>query len=118
VVIGASDPAQPYGAAVPWPKASSGRAPARVFGAQAVLVSGIPVLYLERGGRSLLTVGEPDPDAIEEAVEGLAAWITADPSRRVLIERVDGQPARESPLSDALAAAGFRTDLRGLLLRA
>ena len=106
------------GAAVPWPKASSGRAPARVFGAQAVLVAGVPVLYLERGGRSLLTVGDPEDEAIELGVTGLAAWITTDPSRRVLIERVDGQPARESALSDVLAAAGFRTDLRGLLLRA
>lgn len=118
LVLGASDPAQPYGAAVPWPKASSGRAPARVFGAQTVLVGGVPVLYLERGGRSLMTVGDPSDEAVAEAVDGLAAWITADASRRVLIERVDGQPARESPLSELLAAAGFRTDLRGLLLRA
>ena len=52
LVLGAADPAQPYGAAVPWPRREgANRSPSRVFGAQVALVDGAPVLYLERGGR-------------------------------------------------------------------
>jgi ATP-dependent Lhr-like helicase len=119
VVLGAADPAQPFGAAVAWPaREGAARSPSRVFGAQVVLVDGAPVVYLERGGRSLLTFPEGGrPDARERAVGALAAWVTADRRRRVSIERVDGEPVFGSPLEPLLAAAGFQTDLRGMVLR-
>lgn len=118
LVLGAADPAQAYGAALPWPATVSGRSPARVLGAQVVLLDGEAVLYLERGGRRLLTLGEPSAERVAYAVGALAEWVLADRSRRVLLERVDGEPVRESPLAETLAAAGFREDLKGLLLRA
>jgi ATP-dependent Lhr-like helicase len=117
-VIGAADPAQAYGAALAWPEAGNGRTPPRVYGAHVVQVDGDAVLYLERGGRRLLTLGAPGPERIATALAALADWVLADRSRRVLIERVDGAPVRESPLAEALAEAGFREDLKGMVLRA
>jgi ATP-dependent Lhr-like helicase len=114
VILGAADPAQPFGAAAPWPATTTGRTPARVFGAQVVLLDGAPVLYLERGGRGLVTFGPPEPRWTEPALAALAAWMRADRGRRRAIERVDGAPAHESALLGALAGAGFRTDLRGV----
>jgi ATP-dependent helicase Lhr and Lhr-like helicase len=58
LVIAAADPAQPYGAALPWPRLVPGGArPTRVAGAYVVLVDDEPALYVERGGRALLTLG-------------------------------------------------------------
>jgi ATP-dependent Lhr-like helicase len=118
VVLGAADPAQPYGAALPWPKRQSNRGPSRVFGAQVVLLDGEPILYLERGGKRLLTLNEPSPRLLEVALEALAGWITADPRRRVAIETVDGEPVHTCPLAEPLANAGFRSDLKAMVLRA
>ena len=61
-VLAATDPAQPYGAALPWPKRDpeERRRPGRVAGAHVVLAAGEPVLYVERGGRGLITLVEPD----------------------------------------------------------
>ena len=59
LVLAASDPAQPFGASLPWPKREGGeRRPARVAGAYVVLVDQQPVLYVERGGRGLLTLAD------------------------------------------------------------
>jgi ATP-dependent Lhr-like helicase len=118
LVLGAADPAQPYGAATPWPRREGARSPSRVFGAQVVLVDGAPALYLERGGRGLLTFAGTDERALGRAVRALAGWVVADRRRRAAIERVDGEPVFGTPLEAVLLEAGFRTDLRGLVLRA
>ena len=118
LVLGAADPAQVYGAAVPWPPSGAGRTPPRVFGAHVVLSDGDATLYLERGGRRLITLGAPSPARLRAALGAVADWVLADRSRRLLIERVDGVPVRESALSELLVEAGFRDDLRGMLLRA
>ena len=118
VVLGAADPAQPYGAALPWPPREAGRGPSRVFGAQLVLIGGDPVLYLERGGKRLLTLGDPEATRLAAALGALAEWVVADPRRRVAIETVDGAPVHGGRLADALAEAGFRSDLKAMVLRA
>jgi ATP-dependent Lhr-like helicase len=121
LVLGAADPAQPYGAAVPWPRREAARSPSRVFGAQVVLVDGAPALYLERGGRGLLTFPDPEGDDARRLGAGLGAlagWILADRRRRAAVERVDGEPVFGSPLEGPLAEAGFRADLRAMVLRA
>ena len=119
VVLAALDPAQPYGAALPWPARESGGTPKRQAGAQVVLVDGGPALYLERGGKGLLMLAEPGDERLAVAASALARWVTSDRRRRVRIERVDGAPTAESPeVRDALLEAGFREDLRGLSLRA
>jgi ATP-dependent Lhr-like helicase len=83
-----------------------------------VLQGGLASLYLERGGRSLVTLRDADPAWLEPALEALAAWVAGDRRRRVALERVDGQPVFESPLEPALVAAGFRPGVRDLVLRA
>ncbi len=118
IVLGAADPAQPYGAAAPWPKREGARSPSRVFGAQVVLVDGAPALYLERGAKALLTFPERDERVLGRAVRALTEWVLADRRRKLAIERVDGEPVFGSPLESILTESGFRTDLRGLVLRA
>ncbi|MFN0090983.1 MAG: DEAD/DEAH box helicase, partial [Acidimicrobiales bacterium] len=118
LVLGAADPAQPYGAATPWPRRGGARSPARVYGAQVVLVDGAPALYLERGARGLVTFEGADEPTLALAARALAAWVLADRRRRASIERADGEAVFGTPLEGHLIDAGFRTDLRGLVLRA
>ncbi|MGH2358218.1 MAG: Lhr family helicase, partial [Candidatus Limnocylindria bacterium] len=120
-VVAAADPAQPYGAALPWPRgADDDRLPLqRAAGAYAVLVDGAPALYLERGGRSLFTLpAASDPGVADAAVAALASLLApAGPWRELRLERVDRLPPRESALAERLTAAGFGPSYRGWLLR-
>jgi ATP-dependent helicase Lhr and Lhr-like helicase len=113
LVLAATDPAQPYGAALPWPE-SSGR-PARAAGAHVVLVDGEPAAHLERGGRTLTTFDAATTNPAWAA--GLAGLVRDGRVRRLEIQRIDGAPARESPHADVLRAAGFVDGYRGLVLR-
>ena len=117
LVLGAADPAQPFGAAVPWPKRGTARGPSRTFGAQVVLMDGAPVLYLERGGKSLVTLRDIDPSWCRPAVAALAAWIQTGRGRRITIERVDAASVFGSAMEPLLLAAGFFSGLRGMELR-
>jgi ATP-dependent Lhr-like helicase len=121
LVLAATDPANPYGAALPWPRhRDADRRPLpRAAGAYVVLHEGRPVLYLERGGRSLLTLPAAiDGAALVAAVVALAGLVTDGRLRALEVGRVDGVPVADSPLRDALAATGFRASYRGWVLRA
>ena len=107
VALAACDPANVYGAILPWPR-GDGRM-ARAAGAYCVLDAGELVLYLERGGRSLLTNGEVRPDHVR-ALMGVA--ITAG---KVEVQRVDGIGVMESPLAEVLRESGFASTHRGLV---
>jgi ATP-dependent Lhr-like helicase len=111
LVLAAADPAQPYGAALPWPP-SEGR-PARQAGAYVVLVDGAPAAYLERGGRSLLTFGA-DPTAW---VDGLASLVKDGRLKRIQLGRIDGIEGSTHAAAADLRAAGFADGYRGLTLR-
>jgi ATP-dependent Lhr-like helicase len=127
LVLAATDPAQPYGAALPWP-ASSGR-PARAAGAQVVLVDGRPLAYLERGGRTVslfpgaagrVVADGDDPTVSDDDarwVDALVALVRSGRRRSVEITKVDGLPVRETDAAEHLTAAGFRDSYRGLVLR-
>jgi ATP-dependent Lhr-like helicase len=111
LVLAAADPAQPYGAALPWP-AGAGR-PSRAAGAYVVLVDGGIAAFLERGGRSLTTFGvDADPWA-----DALASLVKDGRLRRVELIRIDGEPAAASPHAERLRRAGFVDGYRGLTLR-
>ena len=113
VVLAATDPAQPYGAALAWPE-SPGR-PARTAGAHVVLADGVPLVVLERGGRSLATFeGAESKDTWIEAVIGL---VKDGRLRKLEIAKVDGTPVRETPWAARLEAAGFTSAYKGMLYR-
>ncbi len=120
LVLPAVDPAQPYGAALPWParEGDGGRRPARVAGAYVVLAGGEPVLYLERGGRGLQTLVPADHPRIESALAALAEEVKRGRVRRVGLEKVDGEPAIGSRLGPLLVELGFQEGPRRLTLSA
>ncbi|NJC68286.1 ATP-dependent helicase [Planosporangium thailandense] len=124
LVLAATDPANPYGAALPWPERvvdagdgeSGGHRPGRKAGALTVLVDGDLVLYVERGGRTLLSFVDA-PEVLAVAAKALAEAVHAGALGALSVERADGAGIHSSPLRDALAAAGFRATPRGLRLR-
>jgi ATP-dependent helicase Lhr and Lhr-like helicase len=121
VVLSAVDPAQPYGAALPWPARegeTGGRGPARVGGAHVVLIGGEPVLYLERGGKGLQTLVVIEDPRIEAALAALVGEVGRGRIKRVALEKVDGEPAISSRLGPRLTAAGFQEGPRRLTLSA
>jgi ATP-dependent Lhr-like helicase len=126
LVIAAADPAQPYGAALAWPKREGCQArPARVAGAYVVLVADQPVLYVERGGRSLVTLADAtaasatrDFDPLREALVALADAVRAGRLGKLALERIDGEPALSSGLAGALVELGFHSGPRKLTLTA
>lgn len=120
VVLAAADPANPYGAALPWPERGEGIAghkPGRKAGALVVLVEGRLVLYVERGGRTLLSWADA-PGELQPAVDALALAVREGALGKLTVERADGEAIIDSPLADALESAGFHPTPRGLRLRA
>ena len=123
LVLAATDPANPYGAALAWPAAPApgagrrGHQPARKAGALVVLVDGSCVIYVERGGRTLLSFTD-DATMLQPAADALALAVRDGALGKLQVERADGAPIVASPLGDALEAAGFRPTPRGLRLRA
>jgi ATP-dependent helicase Lhr and Lhr-like helicase len=121
LVLAAVDPAQPYGAALPWPARPGGegsRRPARTAGAHVVLTEGEPILYLERGGRALQTLVGLDDPRLEPALAALVERVRTGAIKRLALERVDGEPAMTSALGPALVALGFQEGPRRLTLTA
>ncbi|HVW90165.1 MAG TPA: hypothetical protein VHC01_11930, partial [Gaiellaceae bacterium] len=117
LVLAAADPAQPYGAALPWPKRAGARA-ARVGGAYVVLLGGEPVLYVERGGRSLTPLRDPDEAWLRPAIGALAAHVRTGALKRLAVERFDGEPVVETDAMQLLVEAGFLAGPRRAVLRA
>jgi len=116
LVLAAADPAQPYGAALPWPRRAGARA-ARVAGAWVVLRDGEAVLFVERGGRSLVPLREPDPEWLRPAFGALVAHVRAGGAKRLAVERFDGEPVAESDAMPLLVDAGFLAGPRRAVLR-
>jgi ATP-dependent Lhr-like helicase len=119
LVLAAADPAQPYGAALPWPDpvGEGKHRPARKAGALAVLVDGVPILYVERGGKSLLSFTDSEPE-LRQAAEALARSVRDGWLGQLAVQRADGEGALGSKLSAVLQDAGFRATPKGLRLRA
>jgi len=135
VALAATDPANPYGAALAWPdrptaaddtdgtgKAGAGHRPGRKAGAMVVLVDGALTLYVERGGRTLLTFSD-EPLRLGPACAALADAVRRGALGRLTVEKADGEQLlgrgdTGSPLRQALADAGFVTTPRGLRIRA
>ncbi|KRF11435.1 DEAD/DEAH box helicase [Nocardioides sp. Soil797] len=126
VALAATDPANPFGAALSWPERvteeGSGHRPGRKAGAMVVLVDGSLGLYVERGGRTLLTFTD-SPELLIPACDALAHAVRRGALGRLTVERADGEPLlgrgdSSSPLRIALQQAGFVTTPKGLRIRA
>ncbi|MEZ0163823.1 ATP-dependent helicase [Kineococcus sp. LSe6-4] len=124
LVLAATDPATPYGAALPWPDrpegstGASGHRPGRKAGALVVLVDGELVLYVERGGRSVLSWTTQE-DVLQPAADALALAVREGVLGKLTVEKADGSGvlAADSPLGRALEGAGFHATPRGLRIR-
>jgi ATP-dependent Lhr-like helicase len=137
VVLAAPDPANPYGAALGWPARvtdlsdeperptpgaksgpRSGHKPGRKAGALVVLVDGSLTLYVERGGKTLLSWTD-EPAFLQSAADALALAVREGALGKLTVEKADGNSVLGSdhPLATALAGAGFRATPRGLRLR-
>jgi ATP-dependent Lhr-like helicase len=116
LVLAAADPAQPYGAALSWPKRSGGRA-ARVAGAHVVLLGGEAALFVERGGRSLVPLREPDEEWLRVALAALVEHVKRGGAKRLAVERFDGEPVGETEIMPLLLEAGFLSGPRRVVLR-
>ncbi|MDO5503854.1 MAG: DEAD/DEAH box helicase, partial [Actinomycetia bacterium] len=134
LVLAATDPAQPFGAALPWPErprsesdagevatttsTARGHQPARKAGSLVLLRDGELLLYVERGGRTVLTWTE-EPEALEAAAQALAGAVQAGALGRLTVSKADGADllGSGSPLVAALLGAGFHMTPRGLRMR-
>lgn len=118
VVLAATDPACPYGAALPWPAHPGDltHKPGRKAGALVVLVDGRLIVYVERGGKTLLSFA--DDDRLQPAVDALALAVRDGALGKLTVEKADGAAIADSPLAAALETAGFHPTPRGLRLRA
>ena len=109
-VLAATDPAQPYGAAVPWPE-NDGH-PARAVGAYVVLIDGHACVYLERGGKRLLTF--PAANDHGDWPRVLGSLVDSGRIRRLRIESIDGVSAATSDWAETLRDHGFSEGYKGL----
>jgi ATP-dependent helicase Lhr and Lhr-like helicase len=119
VTLAATDPANPYGAALPWPVQEGGHRPGRKAGALVVLVEGELTLYVERGGRTLLTFGD-DEDTTAAAIDALGTAVRRGALGRLTVEKADGASIlghASEPIRRALESAGFVATSKGLRLR-
>ena len=123
LLLASVDPAQPYGALLPWPETcSEAGKPRRAVGASVVLVDGRAVLFVDRGGNRVLRFrqddGEPEREVLARAAASLGARYVgprARAGRSLRVEWIDDQPADHSPHRDVFLAAGFRAEYKALV---
>ena len=113
MILAAADPANPYGTIVPWPELAEGRA-SRSAGAYVVLTDGVPLVFLEKGGKKAALLTD-DPDHFTAAAAALAE--VGKRRRRMTIETIDGKPITSHPLASVLRESGFAPANRGLAYR-
>jgi ATP-dependent Lhr-like helicase len=121
LALAATDPANPYGAALPWPalsvEAGSGHRPGRKAGALVVMVDGALALYVERGGKTLLAFDE-DPEVLAAAAAALVGVVKRGAVDKLIMEKVNGHGILDTPAAAALTHAGAYSTPKGLRIRA
>jgi ATP-dependent Lhr-like helicase len=123
LVLAATDPANPFGATLPWPKRDDNRRAARAPGAHVVTLDADPVLYVERSGKGLITLRDPFENGapaawLTEALQALADHVRRGRIKRLALERFDGDPVVGSPFEPLLVEIGFSQGPRRLTLSA
>jgi len=116
VTLAATDPANPYGAALSWPAQDGGHRPGRKAGAIVILVDGELTVYLERGGKTALVFTET-PETLELAARDLVRAVRENLGK-LRIDKANGEFVIGTLFGDALVEAGFQLNPQGLRLRA
>ena len=111
VALSAVDPASPFGVTLRWPAHRAASRPVRRSGALVVICHGQLALYLAQGGKELLSYGEESWHAA--AIAALAVALRRERASGFTLETIDGKPASQSPLIDALRRAGFSREPKG-----
>jgi ATP-dependent Lhr-like helicase len=114
LVLAATDPANPYGASLPWPKLEGGRRPGRTPGAHLLLRDGEPLVFIERGGRGLLRLQQMQGEELETAMRALSDAVSAGHLPKLAVEKLDGEPVIGSGHEESLIDAGFSRGPRKL----
>jgi ATP-dependent Lhr-like helicase len=120
LALAATDPANPYGAALAWPEvadAATGHRPGRKAGALVVMVDGSLALYVERGGKTLLAFAD-EPEVLGPAAEALVGVVRSGAVDKLVMEKVNGRDLLDTPLAHALTSAGAYSTPRGVRIRA
>ena len=118
LLLAATDPANPYGASLPWPKLEGGRRPGRTPGAHLLTRDGEPVVFVERGGRGVLRLRAMDEAELGLAMRALAEAVSSGKLAKLAVEKLDGEPVIGSGHEDVLIAAGFNRGPRKLIASA
>ncbi|MGN6403091.1 hypothetical protein, partial [Sinomonas sp.] len=119
LALAATDPANPYGAALAWPEiadAATGHRPGRKAGALVVMVDGGLALYVERGGKTLLAFTDL-PEVLSPAAEALVGVVRSGAVDKLVMEKVNGRDLLDTPLAHALTSAGAYSTPRGVRIR-
>ena len=129
VFLAASDPANPYGAVLPWPRgagldsSNTHHSISRTSGAGVVLVNGALSAYLRRRNPALrIFLPENEPERTQHAravANKLAELAVRWQGRRsgLLIGEINGAPAREHFISGLLTEFGFIDTALGFQMR-
>ncbi len=115
VILAATDPANPYGATLPWPKLESSRRPARTANAYVALRDGVPLAYVERGGKGILRLAQVEGDELAALFAALSEAARDGVIEKLAVERLDGEPVMGTDFEQALVEAGFRRQPRRLV---
>lgn len=117
IVLAATDPANPYGAALAWPAAEGGHRPGRKAGALVVLVDGALAVYVERGGKTVLLCTQ-QAAVLDRAAAALAEAVRRRAVPVLAVEKIDGEFAIGAPFGRVLERHGFLPFPKGVRLRA
>jgi len=124
ITLAATDPANPFGAALPWPDlpvaedgSPHGHRPGRKAGALVVMCEGRLILYVERGGKTVLAF-DLDEARLGAVAQSLAHTVQTRRLGRMTIEKVNGRSVNRTPFAEALLGAGFQPVPRGVRLSA
>ena len=118
VVLAACDPANPYGAALPWPQ----QGPSRAAGALVILIDGLCAAHLTRGGKTLTTFFDQLPEGIDHAqaleyvYRALMALISTGRLSPLVIEKANGASIFDSTIANQLRTLGAGISPRGIRL--
>lgn len=116
-VLASTDPANPYGSALAWPATETGHRPGRKAGAIVGLLDGELCLYLERGGRTVLTFTQLSEQSWSILATQLVASLRAAQVEKIAIATVDGHSVLDHPVGAALLSAGFYSTPQGIRFR-